>query len=84
MGDKCGICGSDLLTDRSDPKFGHHPSTDCGGDCLSCMAVFDDPECKLEMEARKFALQEASEVFARRGLYGDELLAHWAKTGKIT
>ena len=81
---KCSICGTDLITDPSDYRSDNHPQSDCGGDCLACMASFDDPDCKSIMETRKLAFKEAAEVFARRGLYGDELLAHWAKTGKIT
>jgi hypothetical protein len=36
---KCGICGQEL-------NVPFKPETlDCGGDCLSCMADSDDPEC---------------------------------------
>jgi hypothetical protein len=36
---KCGICGQELNVPLK-PETG-----DCGGDCLKCMADFDDPEC---------------------------------------
>ena len=36
---KCGICGQELDVPLK-PETG-----DCGGDCVSCMAGFDDPEC---------------------------------------
>jgi len=55
----CNICGIQLNQARK-------PDTlDCGGDCLRCMAEFDDPECvevmqELEPDNPKWKTDDAT------------------------
>jgi hypothetical protein len=53
---KCGICGETLNVPDS-------PETmNCGGDCLKCLAEFDDPECVETLRRLKDPVTRADEI----------------------